>query len=119
MSQLAQAIVDSATASHTGSRKGSGSAALVSGRMRLALTRFAGADGFTALFRRAIRLAQIETPTWEAIKIGPDSYLSGIDQLSEAQAVTLFTCLLELLVTLIGERLTLRLVTESWPELMD
>lgn len=119
MSQLAQAIVDSVTASHSGSRQGSGSAALVSGRMRLALTRFAGADGFSALFRRAIRLAQIETPTGEAIRIGPDSYISGIDRLSEVQAVTLFTCLLELLVTLIGERLTLRLVSEFWPELKD
>lgn len=117
MRQLAQAMFDSVAGEKSVPQKGGGASAHVWKRMQLALTRFAGADGFTALFRRALSLASIDGPPLEGVKIGPDGLISGIDSISDAQSVALATCLLEMLVTLIGERLTLHLVSDAWPEL--
>ena len=96
-------------------------AVLVSDRLRASLTRFAGADGFTSLLRRALALARAEVPSLQSVKVGADGHLEGFEQLAAdtgmdvAAAVT--TQLLGLLVTFIGEALTLALVREAWPDI--
>lgn len=99
-------------------------AAVVSERLRIPLTRFAGAEGFASLLRRALVLASAEVPSLQSIKVGPDGRLEGFEQLatdtgtaggSEA-AVAITSHLLALLGTFIGEPLTLRLVREAWPD---
>ena len=92
-------------------------------KLRISLTRFAGSDGFTALLQRALALARAEVPSLETVTLKPDGSLEGLEKLaadaanSGAQAaIALIAHLLGLLETFIGERLTLRLVREAWPD---
>ena len=92
-------------------------------KLRISLTRFAGADGFTALLRRALALARAEVPSLDGITVKPDCSMEGLEELAAdagegagEAAAAIAAHLLGLLVTLIGESLTLRLVRESWPD---
>ena len=94
---------------------------LVSEKLRLTLTKFAGADGFGSLLRRALVLASADVPSLQSVKVGADGRLEGFEQLAAdaagAEAAVAITAhLLGLLVTFIGEPLTLRLVGEAWPD---
>ena len=101
--------------------------AVVIEKLRIPLTRFAGAEGFASLLRRALMLARADVSSLQSVKVGSDGRLEGIEQLAAetgagaagagAEAVAAVAeRLLELLVTFIGERLTLRLVREAWPD---
>jgi hypothetical protein len=92
-------------------------------KLRSSLSRIAGPDGFTALLRRALALARADVPALSAVQIGADGGLEGLEGLfagannagaDAAMAIT--THLLGLLVTFVGEPLTLRLVREAWPD---
>src|SRR4051794_5902263 len=91
-------------------------------KLRVSLTRFAGADGFTALLRRALALARAEVPALHGITEKADGSLAGLEELAEDArnvgidaAVAITAHLLGLLVTFIGEPLMMRLVHEAWP----
>ena len=92
-------------------------------RLRISLSKFAGADGFKSLLGRALALASVEAPSLRGVKIGTDARLEGFEQVAadagtgamEGEAA-IIAYLLQLLVTFIGEPLTLRLVREAWPE---
>ena len=98
----------------------------VSERLRDSLTRVAGADGFAALLRRAVALAQEEVPSLHHVTVMPDSSIEGFEALASGSAssgdegtdesAALIAHLLGLLVTFIGEPLTLQLVRECWPD---
>ena len=103
-------------------------AVLVSDRLRASLTRFAGADGFTSLLRRALALARAEVPSLQSVKVGAEGRLEGFELLAAqtgmdvaaaaaAAAAAITAHLLGLLVTFIGEPLTLALVREAWPDI--
>ena len=100
-------------------------AVLVSDKLRISLTRFAGVDGFTSLQRRALVLARAEMPALHSIQIGADGRLEGFEKLATgtgaaaaaAAAAAITAHLLGLLVTFIGEPLTLTLVREAWPDM--
>jgi hypothetical protein len=118
---LAQQLL-SATQGEKGPR--AGGAVLVSDRLRTSLIRFAGTDGFASLLRRALVLATVEVPSLRCFRVGPDGHLerspSGTtDEPTAAQenegAVAITAHLLELLITFIGQPITLRLVHEAWP----
>jgi hypothetical protein len=89
-------------------------------KLRVSLTRFAGADGFASLLRRALALARAEVPSLQRITINPDCSMEGFQEFSADAngdpGVVIVTHLLGLLVTFIGEGLTLRLVRETWPD---
>ena len=112
-------------ASQTASDQHLHEAVAVSEKLRIPLTRFAGAEGFASLLRRALVLASAEVPTLQSIKVGADGRLEGFDKLpadtgahvggSEA-AVAITAHLLGLLGTFIGQPLTLRLIREAWPD---
>jgi hypothetical protein len=112
-------------ASQTASDQHVHEAAVVSEKLRIPLTRFAGAEGFASLLRRALVLASAEVPSLQSIKVGAEGRLEGFEQFaadtgtaaegSEA-AVAITAHLLGLLGTFIGEPLTLRLVREAWPD---
>ena len=95
-------------------------AVLVSDKLRILLTRFVGVDGFVSLQRRALVLASTEVPSLKSIKVSVDGRLAGFEQLAAdtgmGAAVALTAQLLGLLVTFIGEPLTLALVREAWPD---
>jgi hypothetical protein len=101
-----------------------GNPPLLNDTLRTSLTRFVGVDGYAALLRRALSLAGEEFPRVRAVTIAADGRLEGLDQLVKAAdrgtasgdaEVTIATNLLGLLVTFIGESLTLSLVREAWP----
>ena len=93
-------------------------------KLRTSLTRFAGLDGFTALLRRALALARVDVPALQKVNVTADGRLEGFQELAGnsgsvgMEAATAISAhLLELLITFIGEPLTLGLVREAWPEL--
>lgn len=91
--------------------------------LRVSLTRVAGADGFTALMRRALAIAKAEAPLLHGVRLKADGSLEGLEEVaadavtdSAEAALAIITHLLGLLVTFIGEPITLRLVREAWPD---
>jgi hypothetical protein len=102
----------------------SSSAFRVCERLQEPLSRLAGTAGFRSLLSRALALASSEVRWVKAVHVAANGSLEGLD---EAQAqhsqdqiavgeIVLLTQLLGLLVTFIGEGLTLRLVQEAWPD---
>lgn len=91
-------------------------------KLRMSLTQFVGADGFTALMRRALALARKEVPSLQTAKITAEGRLEGIgehpaDATTDAEEATAITAhLLALLVTFVGEPLTARLMRDLWPD---
>ena len=96
----------------------------VIGELRLRLIKLAGVDGFRSLLSRALTLAKAEVPSLNMVSVRADGSLEGfegIEQSQEAGATRqageiLVAHLLELLVTFIGEPLTLRLVRDKSPD---
>ena len=92
-------------------------------KLRLSLTRLIGADGFTALLRLSVVLARAEVPSLNRIAVKADCSIDGLEALAAddadggaGAAVELAAQLLGLLVTFIGEPMTLRVVRQSWPD---
>ena len=88
--------------------------------LRIYLCKIIGTSGFHALFSRALQQATKHAPEIEALRLQPDGTLDGLgdlvlDDAHDAEAVLLAE-LLELLVTFIGEALTIRLLSDLWPD---
>jgi hypothetical protein len=91
-------------------------------KLRISLAQFVGEDGFTALLRRAVALARADAPSLQTVKVTADGRLEGIEEFAagaqqDVEAATAITAqVLSLLVTFIGESITLRLLRDAWPE---
>jgi hypothetical protein len=91
-------------------------------KLRVTLTQFVGADGFTALLRRALALARADTPSLKDARITSGGGLEGMDEIGGNAredidaAIALTAHLLDLLVAFIGEPLTVRLMRKAFPE---
>ena len=95
-------------------------------KLRDVLTKFAGAEGSAALLRRALALASAESPALRHATFSAEGRLEGVEQLAtqsggvaNAAEVAITAHLLGLLDTFIGERLTLTMVREAWPEMLS
>jgi hypothetical protein len=92
-------------------------------KLRLPLSKLAGVAGFRSLMSRAMAMAKNEVPSLAAVHVGADGSLEGLDPPVHDQdtgagghaGVVVVAQLLGLLVTFIGEPLTLRLVRDAWP----
>ncbi len=120
---LARRLLAQEAARRESTEPGVNAAVAVCEKLRLALTRFAGADASTMLLRRALALARVEVPALSGLAIQRDSSLEGLDALAAGEpsggleaTAALTAHLLGLLVTFIGEPLTLRMVREAWPD---
>ena len=109
-------------ASQTASGPHADAAVLVIEKLRITLMKFAGTAGFASLLRRALLLAGADVPSLQSVKIGADGRLEGFEQIVAdtgtgaaglEAAVAITSHLLGLLVTFIGEPLTLRLVARG------
>lgn len=88
------------------------------------MIKLAGVQGFQTLLSRALTLAKAEAPALSTVHVRPDGTLQGFDGMASSlepevqkQAGTILVAhLLELLVTFIGEPLTLHLVRDVWPD---
>lgn len=88
-------------------------------KLRVELSKFMGVTGFASLLARALVLAQIQAPSLMGLKVQADGTLQGYDQADTRgdpkAGCILIAQLLDLLVTFIGESLTLRIVSDIWP----
>jgi len=90
-------------------------------RLRQPLIRLAGVAGFRSLLARALTLARAEAPSLSAVQVAADGSLQGLDELrpqvdadqAREAGVILITQLLALLVRVVGETMTLQLVTSE------
>lgn len=88
-------------------------------RLRTSLTRLAGVEGFATLLQRALTLASKEQPSLRGAKIDSDGRLQGVepgDDAGYAATVAVTAQLLDLLISFVGEPITLRLLREAWPD---
>jgi hypothetical protein len=93
-------------------------------KLRELLSSLAGTAGFRSLLARAVALANQDVRWLKAVHVKSDGTLEGLGELEQEVSrsdfakgeINLIACLLGLLVTFIGEDLTLRLVRDVWPE---
>jgi hypothetical protein len=99
----------------------------VSEKLSGSLSPLVGVSGYRSLLSRALALSKTEVTWLKAVNVTVDKSLEG---LAEAEAhvssvevangeAILIAHLLGLLVTFIGESLTLRLVQDVWPKGMS
>lgn len=92
--------------------------------LRRHLSKLVGVAGYYALLARALALARTEASWLEGVQVKADGSLDGFVETALKQdpeeamkgGEVLLTQLLGLLITFIGETLTLRLVCDIWPE---
>lgn len=124
MRKLAQRLIAEERRAGSRSEAKSRAAFRVCEKLRRPLSTFAGTAGFRSLLSRALALAKVEAPWLGGIQIATDGSFqhspemeSQLDTDEAAQAsAALAAQLLDLLVTFIGEALTLRLVHDVWPQ---
>jgi len=96
----------------------------VCAKLRDPLIILAGVAGFRSLLSRALTLARAEAPGLSAVQVEADGSLKGLDELepqigtdrAENAGAILIAQLIGLLLTFVGEGLTLRMVQDVWPE---
>jgi len=89
-------------------------------KLRRPLCTLAGTEGFRSLLARALTLAKAEAPALDAVQVKADGILAiefqqDLDEIGKCLEI-LLAHLLELLITFIGQPLTLRLIMDCWPE---
>src|ERR1700685_2932688 len=92
----------------------------VCAKLRRPLATLAGVAGFRSLLSRALALARVEAPSLSAVQVAADGSVKGLDELAsqtgKEQArdggAILVAHLIGLLLTFVGEGLTLRLVQD-------
>jgi hypothetical protein len=94
-------------------------------KLRMTLTKLIGAAGFSSLLSRALALATRQAPSLVGLRVEADGSLTGFNEVQQdsnaAEAgrqggVVLVAELLGLLVTFIGQPMTLSLVRKAWPD---
>jgi len=88
-------------------------------KLRRPLTTLAGAAGFRSLLARALTLAKQESPLLGAWEVKPDGSLQGLNGEAAQSGAVLIAQLIGLMITFIGESLTLRLLHDVWLDLPD
>ena len=94
-------------------------AARVCEKLRMPLAKLAGKAGYYSLMSRAIAIAKANAPALGPVEVRLDGSLEGLDKIGENDAnagVVVLVHLLDLLVTFIGEPVTLSLVRDAWPD---
>jgi hypothetical protein len=95
-------------------------------KLRRCIGEFAGSAGFQSLANRALMLARLEVPSLSAVHVAADGILQGISEIEPPTnieregvcdgGVILISQLLALLLTFLGQALTMNLVREVWPD---
>ena len=88
-------------------------------KLRRPLSTLVGAAGFRSLLARALTLAKQESPAISAWEVEPDGSLHALNGDAAQSGAVLVAHLIGLMITLIGESLTLRLVHDVWRDLPD
>lgn len=86
-------------------------------KLRRPLTTLAGGAGFRSLLARALTLAKQEAPALGAWEVKSDGSLAGMNGEAALSGAVLIAHLIGLMMTFIGESLTMRLVHDVWVDL--
>ena len=121
---LAQRLVAYEAVGDENSAPSESAASRVCAKLRGPLITLAGVAGFRSLLSRALTLARAEVPSLSAVQVAADGSLKGLDELvsqtdkehARDGGAILIAQLVGLLLTFIGEGLTIRLVQDVWPE---
>jgi hypothetical protein len=125
MSTLSQRLIAHERRSAADAGEAARAAFLVCDRLRRPLCVLAGIAGYRALLARSLALARARAPWLVEVKIAPDAALDfppeAAARLAPAEfergGALLVSEFLGLLSVLIGDTLTLRLVSNAWPDL--
>jgi hypothetical protein len=96
-------------------------------KLRAQIAKLAGAAGYRSLLLRALSLAQAECPQLSSVVVLPDGSLAGLPERTltrgpschEEAGTVLVANLLGLLNLFIGPSLTLQLVGQAWPAVLN
>ena len=88
-------------------------------KLRRPIATLAGAAGFRSLLARALALAKQESPSLGAWEVKQDGSLESLDDGGAQSGSVLIAQLIGLMITFIGESLTLRLLHDVWLDLPD
>lgn len=94
----------------------------VAEKLRLPLFTIAGRAACRSLLNASLRSARASAPEFDRVHITPEGSLDGWhgsrdpDRMAEAGAI-LISQLLGLLISLVGEAVTLKLIREVWPDI--
>jgi hypothetical protein len=121
---LAQRLLAYEAVGDENSAPSESAASRVCAKLRGPLITLAGVAGFRSLLSRALTLARAEVPSLSAVQVAADGSLRGLDELvsqtdkehAREGGAILIAQLVGLLLTFIGEGLTIRLVQDVWPE---
>jgi hypothetical protein len=121
---LAQRLLAYEAVGDENSAPSESAASRVCAKLRGPLITLAGVAGFRSLLSRALTLARAEVPSLSAVQVAADGSLRGLDELvsqtdkehARDGGAILIALLVGLLLTFIGEGLTIRLVQDVWPE---
>ena len=123
MRDFAKRLMAYETGGNKSSETNPPSAFHVGDKLRPHLAALMGTGGFQVLLARSLVLASTEVPWLRAVHVKTDGTLDGLEELHGQVGpseffegrVVLLAQLLGLLVAFIGEKLTLLLVSEVWP----
>ena len=113
---LARRLIALESTCDPGSLEERGAAVRVCEKLRAPLAKFLGLEGYCTLMGRALAMAKAETPSLSTVQVQSNGSLDGIGPQDAEAAVVILVNLLALLVTFVGERMTLRLVLDEWPD---
>lgn len=114
---LAERLMQMEAAEAVHSQEESRSTCLVCEKLRHPLSALVGSAGFSALLGRALTLAKREAPILGGVQIRADGTIQGLEGEAVQGNAILITILLTLLITFIGQPLTMRLLHDAWPNL--
>ena len=114
--EMAQRLLVFESGEHSPSEASASPAVHVCQKLGLPLSRLVGEAGSRALLARALTLAKREAEVLSPVKVTDDGTLAGWNGPAESASTVLVSHLLGLVVTFLGEALTLRLLHDVWPD---
>ena len=115
--ELAERLVTVEAAAENQSTNDAHARCRVCEKLRRPLITLTGTAGYSSLLLRALTLAKREALALNEVQVKPDGSLEGLDGEAVLAHPILVAYLLSLLITFIGEALTMRLLHDIWPDL--
>ncbi len=114
--EIAQRLLAYEACEHSSSEANTSAVAHVCEKLGRPLSKLIGETGSRALLARALTLAKRETAVLSSVKVTDDGALEGLDGDAEGASTVLVGHLIGLVLTFLGEALTLRLLHDVWTE---
>ncbi len=117
--EIAERLLAYEAAAQHSSESSGAAASRVCQKLGYPLSKLIGTDGSRAILVRALTLARREAESLDTVKVTDTGVLEGLTGETEQVSAVLVANVIELLLTFLGEPLTLKLVHDTWPEGTD